>query len=173
MKAYVWNTRNRSKNGSINCFRNFALSRDTLVTLNRFLTLFYFIFCWLWTSKCWLGNILHRVWFCWKTFSGLLKLHAELVREAIVCRCSTKKLFLKNSQKSQGNNCAGESPVLRWIDPAACNFIKKCLKHKCFPMNFVKFLEHLFYRTPPADFFCGWKRKLNPKKFLYIRINYC
>ena len=48
------------------------------------------IVCWLWASKCRLGNILHRVWFCWKTFSGLLKLHIELVREAVVCRCSTK-----------------------------------------------------------------------------------
>ena len=29
--------------------------------------------------------------------------------------------------------------------PQACNFIKKRLRHKCFPSNFAKFL-----RTPPV-----------------------
>ena len=32
-----------------------------------------------------------------------------------------------------------------------CYFIKKSLLHKCFPVNFVKFLRTpFFYRTPPV-----------------------
>ena len=37
----------------------------------------------------------------------------------------------------------------------ACNFIKKSLQHRCFYVHFAKFLTHLFYRTPPREFF--WK----------------
>ena len=32
--------------------------------------------------------------------------------------------------------------------------VKKALRHRCFLLNFVKFLEHLFYRTIPDDCFC-------------------
>ena len=32
----------------------------------------------------------------------------------------------------------------------AWNFTKKKLQHRCFPVNFAKFLRtHFFYRTPP------------------------
>ena len=50
-----------------------------------------------------------------------------------VQRCSVKKVFLKFSQNSQ---------------PQACNFSKKRLSHRCFPVNFTKFLRTLFFRTP-------------------------
>ena len=32
--------------------------------------------------------------------------------------------------------------------------LKKRLGHRCFPVNFANFQEHLFYRTPPGDCFC-------------------
>ena len=41
--------------------------------------------------------------------------------------------------------------------------LKKGLWHRCFPMNYVKFL--LFYRTPLGDCFCFFDKliKINPK----------
>ena len=58
-----------------------------------------------------------------------------LLLEAVVCRCFSKQVFLKISQTSQENFCAGVSfwPVY--------NFIKKRLQHRCFPVKFAKFLR--------------------------------
>ena len=36
----------------------------------------------------------------------------------------------------------------------ACQFIKKRLQHRCFPVNFPKILRISFYRTPLGDYFC-------------------
>ena len=36
----------------------------------------------------------------------------------------------------------------------ACNFIKKRFQHRCFPVNIVKFLKHLFWRT--IAYGCFW-----------------
>ena len=59
-------------------------------------------------------------------------------QEAAVQRCSVKKVFLAISQNSMEETCAKAS------FSQACNFIKKKRPwHKCFPVNFVKFL-----RTP-------------------------
>ena len=49
-------------------------------------------------------------------------------------RCPVEKVFLKILQILQANTCVG---VL------VANFIKKRLRHKCFPVKFEKFL-----RTP-------------------------
>ena len=54
--------------------------------------------------------------------------------EAVVQGCSVKKLFLEISQNSQ------ETPV---PEAARATLLKKRLWHKCFPVNFAKFL-----RTP-------------------------
>ena len=50
--------------------------------------------------------------------------------EAVVWRCSIKKVLLEISQNSQGNTCARVSLIL-----------KERLCHKCFPVNFGKFLR--------------------------------
>ena len=34
-----------------------------------------------------------------------------------------------------------------WL-PGRLASSKKRLRHRCFPVNFAKFLRHLFYRTP-------------------------
>ena len=36
-----------------------------------------------------------------------------------------------------------------------CNFLKKRLQHRCFPVNFAKFLRTLFYRTLSYNCFCS------------------
>ena len=63
--------------------------------------------------------------------------------EAFVRRCSVKKAFLKISQHSQVNTC-----VSLFFDKVAglrpANLLRKRLWHRCFPMNFVKFLRTSF-----------------------------
>ena len=64
------------------------------------------------------------------------------VPEPAVCRCFAKYVFLNNSQNSQKSTCAGVffNDV---ADPENCNFIKKRLQHRFFPVNFVN-----YSRTP-------------------------
>ena len=54
-------------------------------------------------------------------------------RLAVVRSCSSKEVFLKISQK---DTCVGVSP---------CNFIKKRLHRRCFPMKFAKLLRTPFF----------------------------
>ena len=65
-------------------------------------------------------------------------------------RYSVKKVFLKISQISQENTCAGlflnKAAALQ-----ACNLIKKRLQHRCFPVKFAKFLRRPIWRTSAND----------------------
>ena len=36
--------------------------------------------------------------------------------------------------------------------------LKKRLQHRCFLMNFARYLRHPFYRTPPGDYFCSTEK---------------
>ena len=83
---------------------------------------------------------------------------SSLLSKAVVRRCSVKKLFLEISQNSQENTCARVSFLIKL---QACVFsciqseyrkirrpatlLKKRLWHRCFPMNFGKFLRTPFY----------------------------
>ena len=64
--------------------------------------------------------------------------------EAVVQRCSVKKMSLEIWQNSQENTCARVSFSIK-LQAEACNFIKKRLWHRCFPMNVAKFLRTPFY----------------------------
>ena len=57
--------------------------------------------------------------------------------EAVAWRCSVKKLFLDILQNSQKNTCAGVSFSIK-LQAEACNFIKKRLWDRCFPVNFAE-----------------------------------
>ena len=64
--------------------------------------------------------------------------------EAVARRCSVKKVFIEISQNSRENTCSRVSFLIKlpaW-GPATL-LLKKRLWHKCFPLNFAKFL-----RTP-------------------------
>ena len=63
-------------------------------------------------------------------------------------RCSVKKVFLKISQISQESTCVRVSfwQSCRPSDPSG-NFIKKRLKHRCFPVKFTKFVRTPILRT--------------------------
>ena len=73
--------------------------------------------------------------------------------EAVVRTCSVKKMFLKISQTSQENTCVGVS-FLKSYRPEGYNFIKQRLQHRCFPVNFAKFLKNLFCRATANR--CFW-----------------
>ena len=56
--------------------------------------------------------------------------------EAVAQRCSVKKDFLKVLQNSQENTCTRLKPS---------TLLKKRLWHRCFPVNFAKFLRTPFF----------------------------
>ena len=64
-------------------------------------------------------------------------------REAVVQRCSVKKVLSKISQNSQENTCARVSFLIK-LQPMPTTLLKKRLLYKCFPANFVKFLRRPF-----------------------------
>ena len=78
------------------------------------------------------------------------------VLEAFFRNCSVKKVFLKNSQNSQENICVRVSFLIKLqasdlffnkvagLKPAT--LLKKRLCHRCFLMNFEKFLRMPFLK---------------------------
>ena len=74
-----------------------------------------------------------------------------------------KNVFSKIPQNSQENICAIVSLLIK-LQASVCNFIKRKLWHRCFPVNFAKFLRTTFYRTPSAD--CFQKISKNAKTSL-------
>ena len=56
--------------------------------------------------------------------------------EAVVQRCSVKKVFVEISQNSQENTCASGSFLMK-----TATLLKKILWHRYFPVNFAKFLK--------------------------------
>ena len=67
-----------------------------------------------------------------------------LFPEATVRRCSSKWMFLKFLQNSQENTCEG-SFFNKVTDLKVCNFIKKRLQHRCFPVNILEFSRSTFF----------------------------
>ena len=59
-------------------------------------------------------------------------------------RCSVKKMFLEISQNSQENTCARISLLIKL---QASTLFKKSLWHRCFPVNFSKFLRTPFLQN--------------------------
>ena len=64
--------------------------------------------------------------------------------EAVVQRCSVKKLFLEILQNSQENTCARASFLIR-LQVASATLLKKRPWHRCFPVNFAEFLRTPFF----------------------------
>ena len=60
--------------------------------------------------------------------------------EAVIQSCSVKKVFLEISQNSQENTCARVS----FFNKVAGLRLKKQLWHRCFRVNFTKFLRTQF-----------------------------
>ena len=61
--------------------------------------------------------------------------------EAVVRRCSLEKMLLEISQNVQENTSDTVSFLIKFFS------LKKRFWHKCFPMNFEKFLKTPFFFT--------------------------
>ena len=75
-----------------------------------------------------------------------------------------KKGFLKISQNSQENTCARISVLIK------VSVLKKRLCHRCFPVNFAKFLRTPFLIEQNTSGGCFWKDQKvskNPRKQLW------
>ena len=77
--------------------------------------------------------------------------------------CSIKKIvvsILITVMRSSHQTCSVTKGVLRnfakFTGKHLCqvSFLRKRSWHRCFPVNFTKFLRTLFYRTHPDDCFC-------------------
>ena len=66
--------------------------------------------------------------------------------EAVVQRSSEKKLLLKLHAEFTGKHLCW-SLFNKVAGLQTCNFIKKRLHHRCFPVNIPKVLGTVFYRT--------------------------
>ena len=66
--------------------------------------------------------------------------------EAVVQRCSVKKMFLEISQNSQENTCAGDSFLVKL---QACNFIKKETLAQVFSCEFCEISKNTFFHRTP------------------------
>ena len=63
-----------------------------------------------------------------------------------------KKLFFFKIQKK--NTCAGVFLIKLQVSILQLDW-KEGLQHRCFLMNFARYLRHLFDRTPPCHCFCS------------------
>ena len=100
---------------------------------------------------------------------GLEKLHLLLLlllSEAVIRRCSSKQLVLKLLLYSQENTPVLESLFNKVASLKACNFIKKRLQHRCFPVNIARFL-----RTALQNISGGWLCRFAFHVILVFRIN--
>ena len=67
--------------------------------------------------------------------------------EAVVQRCSLKKVFLNISQNSPANACANVSLFMKaWGLQQACNFIKKNTLAQLFSWEFCEISKNTFFR---------------------------
>ena len=73
--------------------------------------------------------------------------------EAVVQRCSVKKVFLKISQNSQENVCTRVSFEIKLQDSDLQLYYKKTLWHRRFFVNFAKFIRPPFLQNTSGGFF--------------------
>ena len=70
--------------------------------------------------------------------------------EKLTLRINHLRWFVKKGVLKNFANLTGKHLHLK-----ACNFIKKRLQHKCFPVKFAKFLRMLISRTSAKNCFCS------------------
>ena len=88
--------------------------------------------------------------------------------EAVAHRCSVKKLFLEISQNSQKSTCARVSFLTKLQARGPATILKKGLWHRCFPVNFVKFLKTAFLQYTSGRPFLPSIKYSTSRKMLLI-----
>ena len=91
--------------------------------------------------------------------------------EAVVQRCSVKKVFLKISQNPQESNCARVYFLikLQTSDLRPATLLKKRLWPRCFPVNFAKFVGSLLLKSTSAGCFCTVLIKNISDKYCFVK----
>ena len=69
--------------------------------------------------------------------------------------CYVKEVFLEISQYSQENTCARVSFLITLL-AAPATLLKKRLWHRCFPVNFEKFIRTPFLQNTSGGCFWTW-----------------
>ena len=69
-------------------------------------------------------------------------------------RCSLRKGVIRNFAKFTGKHLCQRLFFNKVAGLTPATLLKKRLWHRCFPVNFAKFLRTPFYRTPLGDCFC-------------------
>ena len=68
--------------------------------------------------------------------------------------CSIMKGAPRNFANFTGNHLCQSLFLNKVAVQRSTTLLKKRLWHRCFPLNFAKFLRTPFYRAPLGDFFC-------------------
>ena len=105
---------------------HYGIVLSLLLTLTRFHILFWCVYCWLSPSKCRLGILLKPI------------VNIYIESRSSHQRCSIRKGVLKNFTKFTGKHLCQ-------------SLLKKRFWHRCFPVNFAKFL-----RTPFLTEYLRW-----------------
>ena len=90
--------------------------------------------------------------------------YSSKLSEAVFRRCSVEKLFLEISQNSQETNCARASFLEKRLALRPATLLKKRLWHRCFPVNFVKFVRTPFLQNTSGGCFLTVKTVSNVTK---------
>ena len=77
--------------------------------------------------------------------SSCLLFSQKVLSEAATRDVLLKKVFLKISQNSQKNTCTRVSFLIKVASLRPATSLKKWLWHRCFSVNFAKFLSTFFW----------------------------
>ena len=81
-----------------------------------------------------------------QTLPYFCKICLKVFSCTFIYKSSCPKLF-ENSQNLQENTCIRVSSLIKLLARSLQLLLKKRLWHRCFPVNFTKFLGTPFYRT--------------------------
>ena len=81
---------------------------------------------------------------CWLDWSLRVKIGFWHATEAVSQKSSVKTVFLKSLQNSQESTCARVSFLIK-LQAAPATLLKKRLWHRCFSVNFERFLRIPFF----------------------------
>ena len=82
------------------------------------------------------------------------KINSELLTEAATRGGLCKKVFLEISQNSKEKTCARAFFKNKVTGFRVATILKKRLWHRCFPVNFTKFLRTPFLHSISGGCFC-------------------
>ena len=118
-----------------------------------------------WNLFFYLGSLFNNLRFCLPILASLLTL---LQSEAVVRWCSVKKVFQQISQISQENTCSKDAFLMK-LQIYSLTSSKKRFRHRCFFVNFGKFLIKPFLKNPSDGCFCINTRSVYfPSTTLYL-----